>query len=262
MPYTGKTIAGLLDYKKAHNLSYGTPRGETTYGIDPGLQRLFPAKKKATWGTGGEGPVTMEPSLDPGQTALATQLQNMLSGVQSPQDFLSGISSFVGGQSPFAGPGGSDILAAIQKAMKGGIDEGAFQAGIATPMRKEWQEYGAPAAREEFVGPGTYWGTARAQAVEHGRESVEGRISEQRGQMVQQAMQDALQAALGYGGLISQNLGNWIQAYLQAHPSQADTINSILAYLQTPTQIAYQNPEYIPGAIQDAMHTGGGGVWK
>lgn len=232
----------------------------TGYGIDPGLSRLFPKKKKATWGAGGEGPVVMEPSLDPGQTALAEQLQGMLSGIKPPQDFLSGLSTFVGGQTPFGGPGGSNVLAALQDAMAGKINEEAFQASVAGPMREEWKRYGAPAAREEFVGPGTFWGTARAQAVEHGRETVESEISERRGEMVQQAMTQALQAALGYGGLVSQNVSNWIQAYIAAHPTQADTINAILQYLQTPTQIAYQDPEYIPGAIREAMG-GRGGAW-
>ena len=234
----------------------------TSYGIDPGLQRLFPQKRKATWGTGGgNGPVTMESSLDHGQTALAQQLQDMLSGVKPPEDFLSGLSAYVGGQTPFGGPGGADILAAIKRAMSGKVDEGAFGAAVSGPMRRDWEQYGAPAAREEFAGPGTYWGTARGQAVERGRMGVEGDIAAERGKMAMESTQRALQAALGYGGLLTQNVSNWIQAYVAANPTQADTINSILAYLQTPTQIAYQNPEYIPSAIGNAM-TGSGGVWK
>ena len=231
----------------------------TSYGVDPGLSRLFPKKKKSTWG-GAEGPVVMEPSLDPGQTALAEQLQNMLSGIQSPQDFLSGLTQFTSGQNMFQGPGGADVLAALQAAMSGNVDEGAFASAVSGPMRQEWKQYGAPAAREEFVGPGTFWGTARGHAVERGRQAVEGDISAERGKMAMDATQRALQAALGYGGMMSQNLGNWIQAYMAANPSQADTINAILQYLQTTTQIAYQNPEYIPGAIKDAM--GGGGAWR
>jgi len=233
----------------------------TSYGIDPGISRLFPKKKKATWGTGQDAPVAMQPSLDPNQTALADALTGMLSGVQSPQDFLSGLTQFTSGQSPFGGPGGSDVLAALKNAMSGKVDEEAFRTSVSGPMREEWKQYGAPAAREEFVGPGTFWGTARGHAVERGRQAVEGDIAAERGKMAMDATQRALQAALGYGGMMSQNLGNWIKAYVAANPSQADTINSILAYLNTPTQVAYQNPEYIPGAIQDAM-SGGGGSWK
>jgi len=220
----------------------------TSYGIDPGLQRLFASR----FG-GGKGPVTMESSLDPSQTALAEQLSNMLAGVKPPQDFLSGLSAFIGGQSPFGGPGGNDILTAIQNAMAGKINEEAFQASIAGPMREEWKTTGRPTVAEEFVGPGTYWGTARGAAVEKGRQAVEGDIAEERGRMAIDATQRALQAALGYGGLLTQNVGNWIQAYIAAHPTQADTIQAILQYLNTPTQLAYQNPEYIPGAIKRAM---------
>lgn len=233
----------------------------TSYGIDPGLSRLFPKKKKSTWGTGADGPVIMEPSLDPGQTELATQLQNMLSGIQSPQDFLSGLTQFTSGQNMFQGPGGADVLSALQSAMSGKIDEEAFRTSVAGPMREEWKRYGAPGVREEFVGPGTFWGTAKGQAVERGRQAVEGDIAGERGKMAMAATDRALQAALGYGGMMSQNLGTWIEAYIAANPSQADTINAILAYLQTPTQIAYQNPEYVPQAIQDAI-SGRGGVWR
>ena len=232
----------------------------TSYGIDPGLSRLFPQKKKATWGTPGASPVAMESALDPGQTALAEQLQNMLSGIKPPGDFLSGLSAYVGGQTPFGGPGGSDVLAALQRAMSGKVDEGAFGAAVSGPMRRDWEQYGAPAAREEFAGPGTFWGTARGQAVERGRMGVESDIAAERGKMAMESTQRALQAALGYGGLLSQNVSNWIQAYVAANPTQADTINAILQYLQTPTQIAYQDPEYIPSAIRNAMS--GGGVWK
>ena len=145
--------------------------------------------------------------------------------------------------------------------MKGKVSEEYFESTIAGPARKQWQEEGAPAAREEFVGPGTFWGTARGQAVERGRQAVESDISATRGKMAEDALNRSLQAALGYGGMMSQNLGNWIQAYMAANPSQADTINSILQYLQTPTQIAYQNPEYIPQAIKGAMSGGRGGAW-
>lgn len=232
----------------------------TSYGVDPGLQRLFPKKKKATWG-GGEGPVTMEPSLDPNQQALADQLSAALSSGQTPEQFLSGLTQFTGAQSPFGGPGGNEVLAAIQNALSGKVSEEYFQKTIAGPARKQWEEVGRPTVAEEFVGPGTYWGTARGQAVERGRQAVESDISATRGTMANEALGRALQAALGYGGMMSQNLGNWIQAYMQAHPSQSDTIQAILQYLQTPTQIAYQNPEYIPSAIQDAMR-GRGGVWR
>lgn len=203
--------------------------------------------------TAGKSPVGFVGTLDPNQQALADALSGMLSGVQSPEDFLSGLSSFVSGQSPFQGPGGADVLAALQAAMSGKIDEEAFRTSVSGPMRQEWKQYGAPTAREEFAGPGTYWGTARGHAVERGRQAVEGDISAERGKMAMDATQRALQAALGYGGMMSQNLGNWIEAYIAANPSQADTIQGILQYLNTPTQLAFQDPEYIPGAIKDAM---------
>jgi Tfp pilus assembly protein PilX len=71
--------------------------------------------------------------------------------------------------------------------------------------------------------------------------------------MAQEALQRSTTAALGYGGLLTQNLSDWINAFAAANPSYTDTINSIISYLNTPTQLAYQNPEYIPKAIKAAM---------
>ena len=71
--------------------------------------------------------------------------------------------------------------------------------------------------------------------------------------MAQEALQRGTTAALGYGELMSKGTTDWMNAYIAANPNYADTIQSILTYLNTPTMLAYQDPEYIPGAIKEAM---------
>jgi len=209
-----------------------------------------------TWGTTrGGSPVATMPTLDPGQTALSKQLQKMLAGFKSPEDYLSGLTGFLEGKgpSPFGGPLGPEAIDAMRTAMSGKVSDEYFQKTVAGPAATTFREEIAPAIRKEFVGPGTFWGGARAESVERQGMKLADAIASARGGMAQEALGRAGTTALGYGELMSKGVSDWTQAYVAANPAYSDTINSILAYLNTPTQLAYQDPEYIPSAIKKAM---------
>ena len=212
-------------------------------------------RMRATGISTGTSPIATMPTLDPGQTALAKQLQQMLAGVKSPEQYLSGLTGFLEGKgpSPFGGPLGSEAIAALKSAMSGKVSEEYFQGAVVGPAMKTFERDIAPRLREEHVGPGTYWGGARAESVGGGYSDLADSIAAARGGMAQEALGRGTQAALGYGELMSRGVSDWIQAYMAANPAYSDTIQSILAYLNTPTQLAYQDPEYIPSAIKEAM---------
>lgn len=229
---------------------------------------------------------------------------------------------------------GPDVTKALRDALSGRVSEEYFQSTVAGPATRTFREEIAPAIGEGFVGPGTFWGGAKGEAVERqGMRLAEG-IAAARGQMSKEALDRQLQAALGYGEFqeragteraqfMAQNYQTWMsarsqdystwaqatgqsydswlkarsqdyntwattalggytarlgaesqryatrqagrgqdlstymQAYMQANPTHAETIGSILQYLNIPTLAAYQNPEYMPQAIQQAMRGGG-----
>lgn len=215
------------------------------------------------WGAapGGLGYIRKEPiatmsTLDPGQTTLAKQLQKMLAGgTQYSGDYLSGLTGFLEGKgpSPFGGPLGSEAISALKGAMSGKVSEEYFQKTVAGPAARTFREEIAPTISKEFVGPGTFWGGAKGAAVQREGLRLSDAIASARGGMAQEALGRAKEAALGYGELMSKGVSDWIQAYMAANPTYSDTIEGILAYLNTPTQLAYQDPEYIPSAIKKAM---------
>lgn len=143
----------------------------TTYGIDPALSRLFPggAKKKAAGGV---------PTFPIGEE-------------------LTGFESMIPGQAAVSG----DLSTALLAALQGQFPEEYFATSIADPLRRAFERETAPAIREEFVGPGTYWGTARAGEVTKGRARVEEDISGKRAELAYQTQLQALQAALAYLGI-------------------------------------------------------------
>lgn len=203
----------------------------------------------------GQKPIATMGTLDPGQTALASQLQKMLAGVKSPQDYLSGLTGFLEGKgpTPFGGPLGSEAIAALKGAMSGKVSEEYFQKTVAGPATTTFREDIAPTIAEGFVGPGTFWGGAKGEAVQKEGLRLADAIAAARGGMAQEALGRAGETALGYGELMSRGVSDWIQAYIAANPAYSDTIQSILTYLNTPTQLAYQDPEFIPSAIKKAM---------
>ena len=203
----------------------------------------------------GKSPVSTMGTLDPGQSALAKQLEKMLSGVKSPEDYMSGLTSFLEGKgpNPFGGPLGNEAIDAMKGAMSGKVSEDYFRNTIVNPAMKTFERDIAPKLREESVGPGTYWGGARAENVGRGYSDLADSIAAARGGMANEALARSATSALGYGELMSKGMTDWMNAYAAANPSYTETINSILTYLNTPTQLAYQNPNYIPDAIKKAM---------
>lgn len=199
-------------------------------------------------------PVAMIPTLDPSQQVLSEQLTGMLAGVQSPQKYLAGMSSFVGRQAPVGG----GVQAALQRAMSGRVSEEYFQSTVAGPATRTFREDIAPTIRQGFVGPGTFWGGAQAEAVQKEGLRLTDAIAAARGEMSTRALDRAVQASLGYGELMSRNVSTWMQAYMKANPTYSETIQSIMQYLNIPTQLAYQDPEYVPSAIKKAMGTTSG----
>ena len=198
-----------------------------------------------------ETPISMVGTLDPNQTALSNQLKDMLANWQSGNTgYLTNMTDFLKNNATVLP---DSIRKALESAMTGNVSEEYWKNTVAAPAMKTFTEDIAPAIREEFVGPGTFWGGARAEGVAKGASNVANILAAARGQMANEALNRASTTALGYGGLLTQNLGNWMTAFMAANPSYTDTINSIISYLNTPTQLAYQNPEYIPGAIKKAM---------
>lgn len=146
----------------------------TSYGIDPGLQRLFPAqatKKK------------------PG---IAGALETFPIG-----DELTGFESMIPGQSAVSG----DLSTSLVNALQGQFPEEYFSTAIAGPLRRAFEQETLPGIGEAFVGPGTYWGTARAGAEVSGREKMEEDVAAKRAELAYQTQQQALQAALAYLGI-------------------------------------------------------------
>jgi hypothetical protein len=146
-------------------------KGATTYGIDPALERLFPGggkKKKpgdvSTFGIG-EDLVGFE-SMIPGQSEVSDELYN-----------------------------------ALVDALQGKFPEEYFSSAIAGPLRRVFEQETLPGIGEAHVGPGTFWGTARAGAEVKGRTRMEEDIASRRAELAYQTQQQALQAALAYLGL-------------------------------------------------------------
>lgn len=144
----------------------------TTYGIDPGLARLFPAtakKKKAGAGI---------PTFPIG-------------------DELTGFAAMLPGQAAVSG----DLSTALTSALQGQFPEEYFKTAIAGPLRRAFEQETLPGIGEAFVGPGTYWGTARAGAEVRGRERMEEDVTARRAELAYQTQLQALQAALAYLGI-------------------------------------------------------------
>ena len=147
----------------------------TSYGIDPKLQRLFPAKSKSTWGTS-------KPN----------------SGISTFPigDELTGFESMIPGQSQVSGQLFQNLLQGLQ----GKFPEEYFQSSIAGPMKQEFESYLGPAIKEEFAGPGTYWGTGRTAAMGRGRDTLASSIAAKRAELAMTTQNQVLQAALAYLG--------------------------------------------------------------
>ena len=148
----------------------------TSYGIDPGLSRLFPAKSASKWK----------------KPKAAGGVETFPIGGE-----LTGFESMIPGQAAVSG----DLSTALVNALQGQFPEEYFSTAIAGPLRRTFERETRPAIAEEFVGPGTYWGTARAGEVIKGRTRMEEDITARRAELAYQTQQQALEAALAYLGI-------------------------------------------------------------
>lgn len=145
----------------------------TSYGMDPSLQRLFPAKSASKWVKPKDG----IPTFPIG-------------------DELTGFETMIPGQSAVS----DELYNALVNALQGEFPEEYFSTAIAGPLRRAFETETRPAIAEEFVGPGTYWGTARAGEVTKGRARMEEDITSRRAELAHQTQLQALQATLAYLG--------------------------------------------------------------
>ena len=148
----------------------------TSYGMDPGLQRLFPAKSTSKW---------KKPKAAGGVETFPIG------------DELTGFESMIPGQAAVSG----DLSTALVNALQGQFPEEYFSTAIAGPLRRAFEQETLPGIKEAFVGPGTYWGTARAGEEVKGRTRVEEDITARRAELAYQTQLQSLQAALAYLGI-------------------------------------------------------------
>lgn len=147
----------------------------------------------------------------------------------------------------FGGELGGETGGALARALSGEFPSEYFQKSIAGPAREQFREETAPGIREEFAGPGTFWGTARAGAVTKERGKMEQNLAAISGQLGHQAQERSLQAAT-----ISMNARqNQIQMALQelagqrnlANAQQVTALNAAISQLEAEqnNQIAAAN---------------------
>ena len=156
----------------------------------------------------------------------------------SPAPGISAFESMIPGQAAVSG----DLSSALVAALQGQFPEEYFSTAIAGPLRRRFEAERAPAIREEFAGPGTFWGTARAGAVERGRAGMEEGITGARSELAYQTQLQALQAALSYLGI---PLMAAYQPYDEGGAGGGTDINALLNALRAKP---VYGPTYSPGS--------------
>lgn len=132
-------------------------------------------------------------SLGTGGADIQRTLQTLMAGAEArPTGDISGI---LAGIPTFGGELGVQTRGALETALRSEFPEEYFQTAIARPAREEFEEERAPAIREEFAGPGTFWGTARAGEVTGERGKMERNLTAIRGELGEEAQKRSLQAA-------------------------------------------------------------------
>ena len=162
------------------------------------------------------------------------------SGAWSPAPGLNAFESMIPGQSEVSGA----LYQAILSALQGQFPEEYFSQAIANPMRDAFNRESAPAIREEFAGPGTFWGTARGDKVTGERGRMEEGISAKRAGMAYQTQQQALAAALQYLGI---PLMAAYQPYDEGDQVGGSSNNALLNALKKPKPKPSWGTAYNPG---------------
>jgi len=172
-------------------------------------------------------------------------LNTLMQGANaSPQQTLEQIIASI---PTFGGELGGETQGALANALSGKFPEEYFQNSIAGPARAQFEDKTAPAIREEYAGPGTFWGTARAGNVTEEQGKMESNLAAVRGELGNQAQERALQAAT-----ISMNARqNQINMAIQelagqrnyANTQQVTALNAAIAGLENEqnNQITAQN---------------------
>lgn len=208
-------------------------------------------KKKETFPIG-EELVGFE-SLTPSQVALNESLLVALQDIIATPGGAEGFKEeYAEPFSPYGGAVGGALESALLAALSGKVPTKAFETGVAAPTRRTFEEETAPAIREEFGGPGTYWGTARAGEVTGRRERMETGLVEQRARMVEGALQRALQATGPALSAQQSAINLAFQDYMRKNPGMSEALQAALNYLGIPMLATYQPYEKTGG---------GGGTW-
>ena len=204
---------------------------------------ITPTTKKkvgTTWPIGEE--LAGFESLTPAQSGVSQALVTALQGLLSPptggaEGFKA---SYAEPYSPYGGAVGGALESALLTALSGNVPTAAFETGVAAPTRRTFEEETAPAIREEFAGPGTHWGTARAGKVTGERGRMETGLVEQRARMVEGGLQRALQATGPALSAQQTSIQLALEDYIRKNPGMSEALQAALNYLGIPMLATYQ----------------------
>jgi len=172
--------------------------------------------------------------------SLIDALQKALAGVGGAEGFKA---EYAKPFSPYGGAVGGALESALLTALSGKVPAGAFATGVADPARRSFREETAPAIREEFAGPGTFWGTARAGKVTGERGRMETGLVEQSARMVEGALNRALQATGPAITAQQSAIKLAFDDYIRRNPAASEALQAALQYLGIPMLAAYQEYE-------------------
>ena len=196
---------------------------------------------QSTWKIGKE--LTGFESLTPSQQGISQSfidaLQKMLAGAGGGG--AGGFkASYAAPYSPYRGKVGGALESALLTALSGKVPTEAFQTGVAQPTRRTFEQETAPAIREEFAGPGTFWGSARAGKVTGERANMETGLTEQAARMVEGALERALQATPTALNAQQTAIQMALQEYVRNNPGASEALQAALSYLGIPMLATYQ----------------------
>lgn len=150
-----------------------------------------------------EPQVVTQPALHPGQEEVMKELTPAMKQIIA--DYRSG----------------NAIADAISRAGT------TFTESVETPMWEQYQNQMLPQIQKSFAGPGTFWGSDRAQAETGAMNEIANYLAANRSQYMAQAEEAA-----------------------RAH--QANQMNQVLSYMGLPTTVSYGVPQ-TPGLGQQLL---------